>query len=212
MENSQEVDQKTEALQGEISQIALVNEITNDQELEQAIELLGNIKAKFKEVEAARKELTKPLLDHKKTIDNKFKKIQQPLSENEKKLKVVILNYRQKKEAEALRQLQERQEQQRLLAEAEKQRQEESEERGVETMAPIAVPVVQAPVAAPTTIISDSASASFKKVWTYEIQDPRQIPMNYWMINEKEIKTAIRSGIREIPGIRIYQEDSLAIR
>ncbi len=42
--------------------------------------------------------------------------------------------------------------------------------------------------------------------WTFEIIDPNQIPNGYWVIDEGAIKTAIASGLREIPGVRIYEE------
>lgn len=42
--------------------------------------------------------------------------------------------------------------------------------------------------------------------WTYEIIDPNQIPNGYWIIDENTIKEAIANGVREIPGVRIYEE------
>lgn len=42
--------------------------------------------------------------------------------------------------------------------------------------------------------------------WTYEIVDPNQVPNGYWIINEGAIKADIARGIREIAGVRIYEE------
>ena len=42
--------------------------------------------------------------------------------------------------------------------------------------------------------------------WTFEIVDPNQVPNGYWVIDEASIKTDITNGVREIPGVRIYEE------
>lgn len=42
--------------------------------------------------------------------------------------------------------------------------------------------------------------------WTFEIIDRNQVPNGYWVIDEGAIKAAIASGVRDIPGIRIYEE------
>ncbi|QIP14127.1 hypothetical protein G8759_16645 [Spirosoma aureum] len=42
--------------------------------------------------------------------------------------------------------------------------------------------------------------------WTYEIVDHNQIPNGYWTLDEAAIKADIAHGVREIPGVRIYQE------
>ena len=42
--------------------------------------------------------------------------------------------------------------------------------------------------------------------WTFAVTDRNQVPNGYWTIDEDAIKTAIAEGVREIPGIRIYEE------
>lgn len=42
--------------------------------------------------------------------------------------------------------------------------------------------------------------------WTFEIIDRNQVPNGYWAIDETAIKAAIASGVRDIPGVRIYEE------
>jgi len=49
------------------------------------------------------------------------------------------------------------------------------------------------------------------KRWTYQIEDVTLIPRDYLMINTSLIGQAIREGVRTIPGIKIYQEESLSI-
>ncbi|GAB3032705.1 hypothetical protein [Spirosoma pulveris] len=42
--------------------------------------------------------------------------------------------------------------------------------------------------------------------WTYTIVDPNQVPNGYWIIDEGAIKADIANGVRDIPGVRIYEE------
>ncbi len=49
------------------------------------------------------------------------------------------------------------------------------------------------------------------KRWTFEIIDFSKVPDDYKSLNNTEVNGAIRSGIRDIPGLKIYQEESLSI-
>ncbi len=42
--------------------------------------------------------------------------------------------------------------------------------------------------------------------WTFTIVDSNQVPNGYWSIDEGVIKKAIAEGVRDIPGLRIYEE------
>ena len=42
--------------------------------------------------------------------------------------------------------------------------------------------------------------------WTFEIVDRNQVPNGYWIVDEGAIKADIAKGVREIPGVRIYEE------
>ncbi|GAB3953242.1 hypothetical protein GCM10028805_36530 [Spirosoma harenae] len=48
--------------------------------------------------------------------------------------------------------------------------------------------------------------------WTFEIVDPNQVPNGYWVIDETAIKADIASGVRQIPGVRIYEEATTTFR
>ena len=60
--------------------------------------------------------------------------------------------------------------------------------------------------------LEDEKSKSIKKVWTFEILDPNIIPIEYRTVDEKKIRQAMLNGIREIPGVKIYQESQLSLR
>lgn len=69
--------------------------------------------------------------------------------------------------------------------------------------------IVEAPK---KTIRTASATASFKKVWTFEVLNETDVPMEYFSLDERKIRDAISGGNRSIKGLRIYQEDSLSVR
>lgn len=51
-----------------------------------------------------------------------------------------------------------------------------------------------------------------KKEWNFYIEDFDQIPKNYLVVDEKKIKEAIKAGIRNIPGIKILEEETTSMR
>lgn len=72
------------------------------------------------------------------------------------------------------------------------------------------------PVAKPVTTYNGSAGAGklkgSTKTWTFEIEDASQIPREYLMVDETAIRKAINAGIRELPGVKIFQKEGLSIR
>lgn len=48
--------------------------------------------------------------------------------------------------------------------------------------------------------------------WTFEIVDRNQVPNGYWSIDEGAIKADIARGVRDIPGLRIYEETITTFR
>jgi hypothetical protein len=54
------------------------------------------------------------------------------------------------------------------------------------------------------------ASANLK--WVHRVTDPQAVPRQYLMVNEAAIKAAVAGGVREIPGVEIYEDIRTAIR
>lgn len=50
------------------------------------------------------------------------------------------------------------------------------------------------------------------KRWTFEITDASQVPSEYLVVDEKKVREAVAAGTRSIPGIRIYQDESISLR
>ena len=59
------------------------------------------------------------------------------------------------------------------------------------------------------TIRAASGSATMVKTWKYEVIDPDIVPREFTMIDEKAIRAAVKDGIREIPGVRIFEDTNV---
>ena len=76
-----------------------------------------------------------------------------------------------------------------------------------------AIQTVEKPVAtySPATQAPE-ALKGVTKTWAFEITDASTVPRAYLIVDEKAIRQAVRDGVRTIPGVRIYQEESLRVR
>lgn len=52
---------------------------------------------------------------------------------------------------------------------------------------------------------------SVRRRWTFEITDASAIPDEYYTLDEIAVRRAIGNGVRSIPGIRIFQENSVVL-
>jgi hypothetical protein len=59
---------------------------------------------------------------------------------------------------------------------------------------------------------ASNCTAFERDVWKYEVKDIFQVPIDYMEINENSVKLAIKNGLRNIPGLRIYKETVTQLR
>jgi len=79
---------------------------------------------------------------------------------------------------------------------------------------------VKAPVVTPVkvppreTVIHTAGGHSqhLRKEWKGEIEDPEKVPREYCIPDQKLINQAIRMGVREIPGVKIFEKVSAVHR
>lgn len=68
-----------------------------------------------------------------------------------------------------------------------------------------------APAALPQTSKTEKARATVAKVWKWELDDISKVPREYLVISPLAVYKAVRAGVRAIPGIRQWQDDSLGV-
>ena len=77
---------------------------------------------------------------------------------------------------------------------------------------PVQLPQMVAPKKKEPIRSESGASASTRMVWTFEVTRLDLIPREYLTVWEDKIKRAIDAGIREIPGLRIYEKPQVSVR
>lgn len=78
----------------------------------------------------------------------------------------------------------------------------------------VVAPTVVAPVVQEATRVTrtESGSAFSKQPWVFEVTDPAAVPREFLSVDEKKIRDAVRMGVREIVGVRIYQDTQINFR
>ncbi len=171
-----------------------------------ATEILSTIATVKKKAEEQRKILVQPLQQKEKEINQAFKEALAPLVTADTVLRGKIQDYHAYQEKLRL----EEEERLRKLAEKEQKRLEKkAEKRGETPPPPMPIPIV--PQVA-KTVKTEAGSASIKTYWTWELVDINKVPREYMELNEKAVNMAVKMGIREIPGIRIFQTQTVAVR
>jgi hypothetical protein len=165
---------------------SLFGVIETKDDLVNATELSVKIKKKIDELEEERLEYTAPLNVVLKKINSGFKELTVPLGDAFKEIKKLMLDYRERKEQE------------RAEAERQMQNSTNSSELIVETVIP-------------DSIESRSGESRTTRRWVFVIVNEKEVPREYLTTNDKKIDEAIKSGIREIRGLKIYQEKGISV-
>jgi len=182
-------------------EIAVRALIVNSQEtLERALDFTKEIIGLKKRAKEEKDFYVKPLKAHIKDIDNRWNPIISKIEEVEKILrKDKIEPYQISVVAEAKRQ-------------EEKLRQEQIKKFERETAKAEKKGVVPPPPPAPVKIeVPKVAGLNMKEIPAYEIEDETKIPKEYWKVDEVKIGKAVRAGIKDIPGVRIFKKMTSAI-
>ena len=175
---------KTLRQQGEsILQTANTLQVTGETH-KQAIDLLALTGEAKKQLEAKRKVAVDPLNKKVKEINAFFRSLAEPFETADRVLRGKVLQFRSEEE----------------------KRRKEAEEKLRETSQFAVVPQLA------KTQRAELGQAIAQKVWEFEVVDPKQVPRDYLRVDESAIRRAIMQGIRNIPGVKIYQTERLTVR
>lgn len=210
--------------------------ITTAQSAQYVTEALCAVKDYAREVDQVRKSLVGPLNDRVKFINEYAREIAGPLAQAEAHLKKQLVMYEDKLAAERRVEMA-RMEAERVKREAEmleKQRIEREDAAKVPDAPDVwsdgaAEPVqavaqveikhaeeragLQADVAAATWDIRQNRVSNARKNWKCELVDISLVPENLQirMLNEKAVIAMAKTGVTNIPGVRIWQETSITV-
>jgi hypothetical protein len=68
------------------------------------------------------------------------------------------------------------------------------------------------PAPTPRAVAGAVGVASVQTTWTFEVVDAASVPPTYLTADTVAIGRAVRGGVREIPGVRIFARESIAGR
>jgi hypothetical protein len=61
------------------------------------------------------------------------------------------------------------------------------------------------------SIVTENGEVIFKRPWTYVVADMAQVPDEYLTVDNVKVANAIKDGLRNIPGLSIFQTRTLTV-
>lgn len=203
-------------------------QVEDDASQEDAVRLMADARHLEKDLERHRKDVLAPHKTFVESVNALVRRFTDPLKLVPKDLKAKTSAYTTRKRIEQQeREKAAREERERL----QKQIEEEAKAKGVEAP-PMPPPVIQEPTQKVTR--TEAGSAHTRMEWTFRVLDARQIPLDYLLPPEliaageekveyselapalkthlKQIRAAVKMGIRNIPGVEIYQKETTVVR
>lgn len=192
------------------------SEIANEGDNLKACEMLKNINVYTKTVKSLKAEEEKPIKSSLKEISDKYKNALDFLTEAEKILRSKIADYAELKleklnliasaaqktaEEEALRKLDELQ----ALRESAGQYDKVTQAAIISSIDSKVNAVIDNSEIKIDNTLGNSAT-SFRKYITFKIVDIQKVPAEFLSVDTKAVNTAIRNGVREIPGLEIVEK------
>lgn len=212
-----ELQLRTEA--GEILAEAKSMKVTTVAELSTATDTVKLIKTIQREAEADRVTMTGPLNAVLKNINDRYKRISVPLKEADDILRRKMSVF----QSEQARLERIRQDEERKKA-AEKAREEaeaqaaKGNEQAAEELEQHADRIEAAPIEVAKSIVSGAATGAksvLTKRWTFRVKSIAVLSAEHpelVTVDSAAIRKRIAEGAREIPGLEIYQEESVSVR
>ena len=198
--------------------------ITDDKTFSLASDYLKTLKETAKAIEEREKEFTKPLNDTLKKIRDVFRPQKEAIDKMKEVLeKEKILPYQRelekarREEAEKKRQI----EIDRLKKEKEEELRKALEEKTMtkkeikaeeKSMKEEIKSLEQEEIKVNTGVKTLSGSMNIRKTWTFEIIDSEKVPRTYCEPSKSVIDDAIKTGVRDIAGLRIFEKETIVSR
>lgn len=193
--------------------------IATQEDYSAAADHLRAVKSKAKELDAMRKEMTRPLDESKAKIMDFFRRPSSMLERAEGLIKNAMVAWHQKQEA--LREAQRREQQRQLdeirAAQTAKLEAEAAaklkEGKESEAMACL-VAAEELPTTVKVAAAPRLAGISYRTQWLWEVTDFEALPNQFKMINEKVLNAMVTSNKdkTKVPGVRVFSKEIPASR
>ena len=157
-----------------------------------------------KAMEAKRKDYLLPFQEHVKEVNDTYKLLMAPVEQADEVTRSKVTNFNR--------------EQERIKAEQEKinaLRMEAATKEAALNNGEIKESVILVDVIQPVKkVMADLASSGMRANWTYEVTDFAALPNEYKLPNTSMLNSLAKSikDSRTIPGLRIYNDPTLAVR
>jgi len=174
--------------------------VTDKTSLSHATSTLTQVCKVKKGYEDLRKKLVKPIKAAAKNIDDFFKMKSRPIVNAEGHLRKEILDY------------QDAEDQKRRDAEARERREHEAAQKTARNLGMGSLPAPLPALPPEKTTRTATGSATTTKRWTFEVVDLSKVPVDFVQIDAPMANASIRSGVREIPGLKIFEKSVLTVR
>lgn len=184
-------------------QVADCRTVASVEDIAVATDDLGLIAKLKKAIEAKRKEYVDPINAHLKAVNEAFKALVAPLEKADTVTRSKIMECKQ---AEAKRVAE--------IAEINRLRQEAARKEAALNDGELSEPTQlldEAP-APPARVHGQASTLGTMKVRKWDVEDFSKVSDEYKIIDSARVGRVVRAGIPSIPGIRIWEEETLAVR
>lgn len=189
----------------EMADQATALQITDEGSYKLAIDMAAQARRLNKKLEEARKEKIKEQDAFVRSVNKFVKPFKDRLASIDTDLKQKISVHARKLEQER------REAERKAKAEAEqiqKELNKRASESGTEAVE-VAAPVVPQQR---VTRSDSGAAVHTRKKWTWELEDIKQVPAEYLEVKATAVNQAVKAGIRQIPGIRVFETEEAVLR
>jgi len=182
----EKINKETKTVSTMVSKSSKLTLVKTDEDVTKATEFLVQVKNKIDEYEEERQGYTKPLNETLRKLNARFKELTEPLKTAARTVNDAILSYREEKEAK------------RLIEQAKFQKKNGNTD-------------IELSSTLPDIVESKSGESRVSKHWTFEVVDEKKVPHEYLTVNDAKVDEAIKNGVREIAGLKIFQKERLSI-
>jgi len=183
-------------------------EVVDDKTAAQITDLASSAKKAGRAIDMAMKAFVSPANERIKEIRGFAKIFTEKAAAIEAEAKTKIKAWHQ---SERIKREKEDAEKRRLAEIANKKLAEEAKAIGMSEEDTPKVEVPTAPKLPPVIRTQNGAKSSVSMVWKFKVEDLCLIPGEYMIPDNVKIGKAVRAGVRDIPGINIFQDEQISI-